>query len=413
MNGIIQIVAFIVTFLLYRKIGLWLGEVFVSGSILRYIRDDWKVRLPQKWSDNRYIGLSRTAFYILCVFYFLVKEVILLLAAFSVRFYKFFLWDIWRSIFSFDKYNWYTNQKIEGLLRADLRRHYGEICLVLGLLSMCFSNYYKGTYMFYGLLTIIGIMLIAYSYENIDGYKRENGSECFVEHGNIDYNNDEKDDNSTFVISDSEINRVWYSQDENEWKKSLQGYYSVLSKKELELDLELEALDFKAVENYSVDEFYDFLYNKYFVWKYGYSRFLKTYLKNLSKYKEENRMADLEKIKNNIFNLDLCNIEKSLYNAKEIYGLGVAGASGLLSIIFPNYFGTVDQFVVKSLLKIEDLKEHDLLKKMNSESLKVSDGVILIKIMREKANILNKEFNTDFWTPRKIDMILWSIDRKR
>ena len=124
-------------------------------------------------------------------------------------------------------------------------------------------------------------------------------------------------------------------------------------------------------------------------------------------------MSDLEKIRNNIFNLDLCNIEKSLCNAKEIYGLGVAGASGLLSIIFPNYFGTVDQFVVKSLLKIEGLKEHDLLEKMNAESLKVSDGVILIKIMRDKAKMLNEEFNTDFWTPRKIDMILWSIDRKR
>ena len=413
MNGVIQIVALIVTFLLYRKMGLWLGEVFVSGSILCYIRDDWKVRLPRKWSDNRYTGLSRTAFYILCVFYFFIKEVILLFATFSVKFYKFFLWDIWGIIFSFDKYNWYTNQKREGFLHADLRRRYGEICLVLGLLAMLFSNYYKGTYIFYGLLTIIGIMLIAYSYENIEMVKRENSSKYFAKDKNIGYNNDEKDVNSTSAINDSEINAIWYSKNEEVWKKALQGYYSNLSQKELVLDLELEALKFEEVSTYSVEEFYDFLYNKYFIWKYGYSRFLKTYLKNLSKYKEENRMSDLEKIRNNIFNLDLCNIEKSLCNAKEIYGLGVAGASGLLSIIFPNYFGTVDQFVVKSLLKIEGLKEHDLLEKMNAESLKVSDGVILIKIMRDKATMLNEEFNTDFWTPRKIDMILWSIDRKR
>ena len=29
----------------------------------------------------------------------------------------------------------------------------------------------------------------------------------------------------------------------------------------------------------------------------------------------------------------------------------------------------------------------------------------------EKANELNQRFDTDFWTPRKIDMVLWSIGR--
>ncbi len=33
---------------------------------------------------------------------------------------------------------------------------------------------------------------------------------------------------------------------------------------------------------------------------------------------------------------------------------------------------------------------------------------ILISIYRQKANELNIKFNTNFWTPRKIDMILWA-----
>ena len=48
---------------------------------------------------------------------------------------------------------------------------------------------------------------------------------------------------------------------------------------------------------------------------------------------------------------------------------------------------------------------------MNPESLTNNDGVILVEIMREKAEELNRNFNTDFWTPRKIDMILWSFGR--
>jgi hypothetical protein len=45
------------------------------------------------------------------------------------------------------------------------------------------------------------------------------------------------------------------------------------------------------------------------------------------------------------------------WGRSRIRGLGIAGASGLLSVLFPEYFGTVDQFVVMSLLCINGLKE--------------------------------------------------------
>lgn len=48
---------------------------------------------------------------------------------------------------------------------------------------------------------------------------------------------------------------------------------------------------------------------------------------------------------------------------------------------------------------------------MNIDNLKESDGVILIKIMRNKAFQLNLQFGITFWTPRKIDKILWAINR--
>jgi hypothetical protein len=82
-----------------------------------------------------------------------------------------------------------------------------------------------------------------------------------------------------------------------------------------------------------------------------------------------------------------------------------------LALLFPKDFGTVDQFVVKSLLKISNLQEHQGLKRINPDQISLNDGVLLIKIMKNKALELNKKFNTAKWTPRKIDKILWSIDR--
>jgi hypothetical protein len=104
-------------------------------------------------------------------------------------------------------------------------------------------------------------------------------------------------------------------------------------------------------------------------------------------------------------------IKERLKIAVEIKGLGTTGASGLLSILFPECFGTVDQFAVNALRKIEDLPERDVLSKMKPESLNLNDGVVLIQIMRDKAAQLNKKFKADTWTARKIDKVLWCVGR--
>jgi hypothetical protein len=91
--------------------------------------------------------------------------------------------------------------------------------------------------------------------------------------------------------------------------------------------------------------------------------------------------------------------------------LGTAGASGLLAVLFPSQFGTVDQFAVKALAKIPELPERDLIGAMNPESLKLNDGTILIRIMRRKAVELNRVSSLVKWTPRKVDMVLWTCAR--
>ncbi|MFA5817698.1 MAG: hypothetical protein WC854_00275 [Bacteroidales bacterium] len=79
--------------------------------------------------------------------------------------------------------------------------------------------------------------------------------------------------------------------------------------------------------------------------------------------------------------------------------------------LLKKHFATVDQFAVKALLGVNSLPEIKSIQSMNPDQLKIKDAVILIEIMKHKAKELNNKFLTSFWTPRKIDMILWSIHR--
>ena len=207
------------------------------------------------------------------------------------------------------------------------------------------------------------------------------------------------------------INTLWNSEDEQLWLNTLENYWQKLSGEQLILEKKMDSLKSEIVSRMSVDEFFSFLYEEFYVWKYTNKFYLTINRKQLWRYFAEKKMDELELLKNDLFSLEHENIKQCLSCAKKFKGLGTAGASALLSILFPENFGTVDQFVVKSLLKINNLPEHKILEQMNPESLKLEDGVLLINIMKNKANALNEMFLTNFWTPRKIDMILWSIGR--
>ena len=59
----------------------------------------------------------------------------------------------------------------------------------------------------------------------------------------------------------------------------------------------------------------------------------------------------------------------------------------------------------------EDLPEANALSKMNPQNLSVNDGTLLIGILKRKAKENNRLFGTSIWTPRKIDMVLWTSGR--
>ena len=221
-------------------------------------------------------------------------------------------------------------------------------------------------------------------------------------------------------MSKTDIKTLWESGTMEDWENALKAYWEMTTV-EAHKELECEMDNLHQIENLNRiremdgDQFRDFLYNKYFVWKYTASNRLTTTRNQLKKQGSD----DLYIIKNSLFTIhDFLSddIALSLINVQRIKGLGVAGGSGLLSLLFPELFGTVDQFLIDSLREVSDLREDETAEYLNrivKENIKTEEGVFLEKILQKKAQELNEKYNTNEWTPRKIDMVLWSYGHIR
>lgn len=204
---------------------------------------------------------------------------------------------------------------------------------------------------------------------------------------------------------------MWNTNDHDLWQNALNRYWTFVKPSNLALEKEMDQLDAETVKMMDPQAWFVFLLEKYFRWKYTAPNRYGSTTKILRTYAANNELAALHAIKERLFASDKGKIQQCLALASSIRGLGTAGASGLLAVLFPRLFGTVDQFAVKALAKIPELPERDLIVAMNPESLKLYEGAILIRIMRHKAAELNRAFSTTEWTPRKVDMVLWTCAR--
>lgn len=362
--------SFIIAFVI---VGIFLFKtirIFFREGVIQHIKDDWTYRLPYRIQHNRYRGLSRPSYVLICCMYYPIKALFLLALAFDFYAIKFVVWDAWKWLFKFEDRTWY-------------KKFFYNV----------YSNTYDGEDKYE-------------DYADDKEYVKEEIIPSTLVSARVQLNNDA----SKMVIEHStQITDIWHSDNEEVWKAALQSYWDRFNDNQYRLEKEIEAIDARNLASLSVYQFYDFLYQQYYPWKFTNKLFLSRNRKHLEKYLFDNEIDRLVRVQNRLFNLDFENIKECLAVASSIHGLGTAGASGLLSILYPKYFGTVDKFVVYSLLKISGLQEQATVSGMNPEALTLNDGVALIEIMRNKAQELNKRFNTDFWTPRKIDMILWAI----
>ncbi len=210
----------------------------------------------------------------------------------------------------------------------------------------------------------------------------------------------------------STTNELWNSSKEKDWHHAVERYWTFVKPTHLAVEKEFMEINPQKIERMSARQWYEFLLTKYFFWKYTAPNRYKTTTIQLMRYLgPDDSLDNLFKIKEEIFRLNKEDIYSGLKTTGKIRGLGPPGASGLLAVLFPSHFATVDQFAVKALSEVNGLPEGSAISMMNPDQIKIKDGVVLINIMKEKAKRLNSEFNTSFWNPRKVDMVLWVSGR--
>ena len=72
--------------------------------LIEHIKNDWSTRVPCLLRHNRYQGLSRLAYAILCLLYHVVKTAILLFLCAYFRVVRLVFWDSWIWIFKHEEY---------------------------------------------------------------------------------------------------------------------------------------------------------------------------------------------------------------------------------------------------------------------------------------------------------------------
>src|SRR6266513_2095395 len=180
------------------------------------------------------------------------------------------------------------------------------------------------------------------------------------------------------------LSTLWASPLAEDWKQALERYWNFVLPKNVELEKKLAHLQLQAVDKMSANDWYNFLHRDYFRWKYTAPNRYVTTTRQLEKYIKTGELDKLNAIRRELLSFDPSDIRAGLRIASGIRGLGIAGASGLLSLLYPQHFGTVDQFAVKALREIKGLPQSARLAKMNENSLKLTDGECLIDIMRAK-----------------------------
>ena len=205
------------------------------------------------------------------------------------------------------------------------------------------------------------------------------------------------------------INEIWNSKEIRVWKDAL-AKATMETGRDDSIETKMSKLNVEYIQHLPVEDFYSFLHDDYFVWKYTAKHRLASTRKHLKKHEKD--MDELREIQEELFNFDLSEIDKGLEIAHKIEGLGISGASGLLALLFPSYFGTVDEMVVRALLTCDEYRDDAIIKAINPQDIKRKDAVYLIEQFKKKAHELNVLSNEYCWRPRDIDVILWHFRDK-
>ena len=198
-----------------------------------------------------------------------------------------------------------------------------------------------------------------------------------------------------------DIQTLWSSVNEAEWEEADKRYDLFVKPENRQLEDELEAKMPQVRELEDVQRLGDGKYTAPNRYATTSKRFREAY--------EKDRAILHMRVQSLLAEPDKSDAELMGFKAKRIEGLGYAGASGLLALMYPELYGTIDQFVVLSLRQIRNLPEYGALQKLKPANLGLQALVMLTDLYRRKSKDLNELFHSSKWTPRKIDRVLWAL----
>ncbi|WP_296708268.1 hypothetical protein [Rhodoblastus sp.] len=172
------------------------------------------------------------------------------------------------------------------------------------------------------------------------------------------------------------------------------------SPKNTALEERLEKEDLPArFSTMDADAFRTFLHEEYLVWKFAFNgMFLFMARRGLLQTPPE----AIEALRAALAAPGARSDKDLLRLGTAIRGMGVAAASGLLSLTFPGRFGTVDNQALFAFHAAGKFL------KVKANSFSVSTALEMFEAYREKAAELNHAFGGDSWTARRVDRALWA-----
>lgn len=201
------------------------------------------------------------------------------------------------------------------------------------------------------------------------------------------------------------LDELWWATDPALWHEAVDSYWKRIGPDRLDVERRMERVTLEEVAGLTSEEWWNFLQDYYF-WKYTQGNILASSLGRLRRQRESKGLEYLDTLRERLLALDPEDSARGIHIATRHAGLGVAGATGLLSVIHPRWFGTLDQFVVRALRRVENrVPEWQELDAMNLDGL---GGVLLTHRLRARAAELSRT-SGEPWTPRRVDMALWAV----
>lgn len=216
---------------------------------------------------------------------------------------------------------------------------------------------------------------------------------------------------------------LWESQDPDVWERCLKAYWDVRSVRNnlaTEQEIDIVARHRQTLFDADASAWYRFLYDKYCPWKLASQAMC--FPEHQRKFRERYaaNLDELDEVKRQIVRADKTDVPRCLKIITCVEGFGIPTGSGLLAVLFPEHFGTIDKLILRAFLSIPSVNTRYHLdewtrnddqyfsKGSKSDSRRYELSSILIGLFVEKAAENNRLFGTSLWTPRTVEMTLWT-----